>query len=51
MEPVAAMVGRKGWRIRHRCRECGHESVNRAAVSETWCPDDARALGRLSALA
>lgn len=48
MEPIAVEPSRKGWRVRHRCRSCGHVSVNRAALDDP-CPDDATVLGMLSA--
>ncbi len=50
MDPVSLEVGgRAGMVIRYRCRVCGHEHRNRAAL-DVEPPDDAVALRRLAAL-
>jgi len=49
LEPVAAEhSGKKGWVIVHRCRRCGAERRNRAALDDPLWPDD---FERLVALA
>ncbi len=41
LEPVAALhSGSKGWVLVHRCRTCGAERRNRAALDDPTCPDD-----------
>lgn len=49
LEPVAAeRTGKKGWVIVHRCRSCGAERRNRAALDDPEQPDDHDALIRLT---
>ena len=31
---------KKGWMIMHRCRSCGHEGRNKAALDDPLQPDD-----------
>lgn len=41
LEPVAVeRSGKKGWVIVHRCRRCGAERRNRAALDDPDTPDD-----------
>jgi len=50
LEPVAAEPSaKKGWVIVHRCRRCGVESRNRAALDDPRQPDDYDSLVRLVA--
>ncbi|KEF34998.1 MULTISPECIES: RNHCP domain-containing protein [Deinococcus] len=49
MEPVGVEYsGKKGWVILHRCRRCGHEGRNKAALDDPAQPDSWDALVALS---
>ena len=52
LEPVAVHhSGKKGWTIVHRCRRCGEERRNRAALDDPAMPDDYTLLVRLASRA
>lgn len=41
LEPVGVdQSGKKGWVILHRCRSCGMQRRNRAALDDPRAPDD-----------
>lgn len=41
LEPIGVeSSGKKGWVIVHRCRRCGEERRNRAALDDPVAPDD-----------
>lgn len=49
LEPTAVEhSGKKGWVIVHRCRSCGAERRNKAALDDPHAPDDFDAIVRLS---
>lgn len=49
LEPVGVeSSGKKGWVIVHRCRRCGAERRNRAALDDPHAPDDFDAIIALS---
>lgn len=50
LEPVAVEhSGKKGWIVLHRCRSCGVERRNKAALDDPHAPDDYDAIVRLAA--
>lgn len=51
LEPVGVEhTGKKGWIVLHRCRACGAERRNKAALDDPRDPDDFDLIVRLSAL-
>jgi DNA-directed RNA polymerase subunit RPC12/RpoP len=49
LEPVGVEhTGQTGWIILHRCRRCGAERRNKAALDDPRAPDDYDAIVRLS---
>jgi hypothetical protein len=41
MEPIEIYHhSKKGYMVRHRCRSCGHESVNKLALDDPVQADD-----------
>lgn len=49
MEPVGVeQTGKKGWVILYRCRKCGHQGRNKAALDDPDQPDSWDALVALS---
>lgn len=50
LEPIGVEhTGKKGWIILHRCRRCGCERRNKAALDDPRVPDDYDTIVRLSA--
>ena len=49
LEPVAVEhSGKKGWIVVHRCRACGAERRNKAALDDPEAPDDFDVIVELS---
>ncbi|WP_104990312.1 RNHCP domain-containing protein [Deinococcus sp. NW-56] len=49
MDPVGVdQSGKKGWVILHRCRKCGYQGRNKAALDDSGQPDSWDALVALS---
>ena len=50
LEPIAVEhTGKKGWIVIHRCRDCGEERRNKAALDDPAAPDDFERIVRLAA--